>query len=446
MRTGRGVGHRLIRAFLLQAVFISLTALLGVLAARFVLQDVLIRAALQEEASYYLDRLSSGSTEPLPQTVNLRSYRVPADGPEPPHLRGLAPGYHPLPDAGDGFSAVYVAAHGADRLLFEFKGERVSDLTFYFGLVPLAVVLVIVYSAMWIAYRLSQQAVSPLVGLAQRVSTLDPMAPGSEIGFEDEHDHEVRVLAKALEQYTDRIRSFVDRERTFTRDASHELRTPITVIRLAAAALLDDDALSSRARTQAERIQAAAHDMTELVEAFLLLAREDAQGLVSEPVDMAAVVTTEIERARPLLKRKPVTVETDFQASPALSAPERVLSVLVGNLIRNAFHYTERGVVRIRLASGVLTIDDSGVGIRQEQVATLLRPFQRGAAASGGVGWGVGLTIVKRLVDRFGWELAFTSREGGGTRVRVVFARHRADSGMARDRLQAEPEDRHRPG
>jgi len=230
------------------------------------------------------------------------------------------------------------------------------------------------------------------------------------------------VLAKALEQYTDRIRSFVDRERTFTRDASHELRTPITVIRLAAAALLEHGALSPRARTQADRIQVAAHDMSELVEAFLLLAREGAQGLTGEPVDLAAVVATEIERARPLLERKPVTVESDFQSSLTLDAPERVLSILVGNLIRNAFHYTERGVVHVRLASGVLTIEDSGVGIQEEQVETLLRPFERGAASAGAAGWGVGLTIVKRLVDRFGWDLALGSREGGGTRARVVFA------------------------
>ena len=421
MATRRGVGHRLVRAFVLQAVFISLTALLGVLAARFVLQDVLIRKALEEEAGYYLQQLAASPGAALPQTVNLRSYRVSGECPAPPHLRDLGPGYHPLADAADGFSAVYVAESDSGRLLFEFKGERVSDLTFYFGLVPLAIVLVIIYSATWIAYRLSQQAISPLVRLAQQVGTLDPLGPSSEIVIDNASDLEVRVLTQALAQYTDRIQAFVERERAFTRDASHELRTPITVIRLAASALLAEETLPPRALKQVRQIEAAASDMAELVDVFLLLAREEDQALTPDPVDVEHVVSTEIERARPILEGKPVQVAYACTSVPELFVPERVLSILVGNLVRNAFLYTERGVVSVTLTGEALTIEDSGVGISEAEVSSLLKPFQRGTGHGHSEGWGVGLTIVKRLVDGFGWTLALNRRPGGGTRAHVGF-------------------------
>lgn len=421
MATRRGVGHRLVRAFVIQAVFISLTALLGVLAARFVLQDVLIRKALEDEAGYYLQQLTTSPGAPLPQTVNLRSYRVPDERSVPPHLRELGPGYHPLTDAADGFSAVYVAESDGDRLLFEFKGERVSDLTFYFGLVPLAIVLVIIYSATWIAYRLSQQAVSPLVRLAQQVATLDPLGPSSEIAIDDASDLEVRVLTQALAQYTDRIQSFVERERAFTRDASHELRTPITVIRLAASALLAEDTLPPRTLKQVRQIESAAGDMAELVDVFLLLAREADQALTPDPVDVEHVLSTEIERARPILEGKPVRVAYTCSSVPDLFVPERVLSILVSNLVRNAFLYTARGVVSVDLAGDALTIEDSGVGISEAEVSSLLKPFQRGTGRGDAEGWGVGLTIVKRLVDGFGWTLTLNRRPGGGTRACVRF-------------------------
>jgi signal transduction histidine kinase len=94
--------------------------------------------------------------------------------------------------------------------------------------------------------------------------------------------------------------------------------------------------------------------------------------------------------------------------------------VLIGNLIRNAFSYTDEGTVRIHISDRALTIEDSGVGMPSQEVEQVFKPFFRGGSKARG-GHGVGLTIVKRLSDRFGWPIRLESTVGVGTRVVVDF-------------------------
>ena len=168
------------------------------------------------------------------------------------------------------------------------------------------------------------------------------------------------------------------------------------------------------------RIKRSATDMEELTEAFLLLAREAEQGFELEPVCINDVAEYELERAEDLLAEKPVTVEFSADCRLTTPASEKVLSVLIGNIIRNAFSYTDTGTVRLHVGRNAVTIEDSGVGIPDEKVEQVFKPFVRGDTKNRG-GHGVGLTIVKRLSDRFGWPVHFHSAVGVGTRVVVEF-------------------------
>jgi signal transduction histidine kinase len=94
--------------------------------------------------------------------------------------------------------------------------------------------------------------------------------------------------------------------------------------------------------------------------------------------------------------------------------------VLFGNLIRNAFLYTEEGSIVIDIRNHSVIIKDSGKGIPQQQVDEIFKPYYRGSNASTH-GYGVGLTIVKRLSDRFNWPIRISSTPGKGTRVEVQF-------------------------
>ena len=338
-------------------------------------------------------------------------------------MRELEPGFHQLPSQAD-FSVVYVTERDTRRLYLVFDGESVGQLALYFGLVPLAGALIVLYLFAWIAYRLSRRAISPVVWLAKEVQKFDPESEKrpvfSPASLPGNPDREVLALSEALSRLSQRIDEFVDRERNFTRDASHELRSPLTVIKIAADMLLSEQELDRRVRNSVLRIKRSATDMEELTEAFLLLARESEQGFELEPVCINDVAEYELDRASDLLADKPVSVEFEADCRLITPASEKVVSVLIGNLIRNAFSYTDAGTVRLHVGERTVTIEDSGVGIPDEQVKQVFEPFVRGDTRNRG-GHGVGLTIVKRLSDRFGWPVHFHSTVGVGTRVVVEF-------------------------
>ncbi|MBK8069436.1 MAG: HAMP domain-containing histidine kinase [Rhodanobacteraceae bacterium] len=229
-----------------------------------------------------------------------------------------------------------------------------------------------------------------------------------------------RGLAEAIYGFGKRIGEFVERERIFTRDASHELRTPLTVIKMASEVLISDGQLDDYGMRNAQRIAAAARDMESLIEAFLLMAREAENALPADDFAVNSVVHDEIERAEALVGDKPIKLELVERAQFRLHAPSKVVAVLIGNLIRNAVAYTDQGHVRVTVELGMVTVEDTGVGMSAEDLKQIFQPFFRAKHGRRG-GHGVGLTIVKRLSDRFQWPIEFESEPGKGTTVRVRF-------------------------
>jgi signal transduction histidine kinase len=418
--------HRLGRAFLRQAIFISIAAILGVYAAGLLLEDVLIRRALKDEAAYFWSHRAKKADFPTPDTHNLTAYLARSGERQeiPELLRALDPGFHDLPSS-RGISLAYVNDRDGQRLYLVFDGQRVRELAIYFGLGPLAVSLVVLYLSTWMGYLISRRAVSPVIWLAREVQRLDPQAPHASAfslkRLPADANEEVHLLATSICQFALRLDAFVERERNFTRDASHELRSPITVIKMAADLLVTDSQLPDAARELVQRIQRSARDMEELMEALLLMARESEQGFSLEPVCVNDLVAEELERARLLLGAKPVEILNSAECRLTLGASDKVLSVLVGNLLRNAFSYTDAGRVAVTISTQrQVIIEDSGIGIPQQQVQQVFKPYFRAGPKRRG-GHGVGLTIVKRLCDRFGWQIEVQSRPGRGTRVTLRF-------------------------
>jgi signal transduction histidine kinase len=425
MPAARGVGARLGRTFLLQVAYISIAAVVSVYLTKVTFEGVLIRQALRDEAAFYWDRRAEDPAHPLPRTLNLTGYI----GNAPPALAGLSPGFHERNRDGE-HHVVYVSDHGSDRLVLVFDRSGVARLAALFGLLPLAVVLIGLYLSSWLAFRASRRAFSPVIALARRVRELDPAAPDpgrlERTSMPEGADEEVQELAEALARYSERLAEFVARERQFTRDASHELRSPLTVIRISSELLLADEKLGDAGRRAAERIRRAASEMDELTQAFLLLARESEAGLPSGSLAVNDVVAEEFERARELAAGKPVASRFSATHRLVVDAPQRVVAILVGNLLRNAFSYTDRGEVEVTIDDRGVVIRDTGVGMSAERLGDVGRPFVRGESPQRG-GHGVGLSIVRRLSDRFGWPVHIESEVGVGTRVEIRFPAARVE-------------------
>ena len=419
-----GLRRKIWVAFILQITAISFAAVIGVYAAATVIEEVLVKQVLAYEADHYFERLTRDPASTTPDTYFLHGVlqKAGADSAEvPAELRGLSPGYHHGVVARS--DLVYVSDAAPGRLYLSLNETRTHRLALLFGLVLCGVIIVIVYLMTWLTYRASRRALSPVIALANAVRDWDPKHPDIDALLPENlpvrADGDVESLAYALHGFATRLEEFVERERAFTRDASHELRTPLTVIKASADMLLDDE-VPPFAQRAANRILRAVRDMESLIESFLILARESDTGLPEEEFSVNDAVREEIDRAQPLVEGKPVHILLEENDAFALNSSPRAFGVLVGNLIRNACQYTEEGSVTVIVENDRVVVHDTGVGMSEQELARAFVSFFRGEQGRGS-GHGIGLAIVKRLADRFGWEVGMSSEQDAGTTVSVIF-------------------------
>jgi len=251
-----------------------------------------------------------------------------------------------------------------------------------------------------------RRAVAPVAHLAKVVAEIDPQQLSDEdhkrIEASRFGDDEVGLLATTIEKTLARISAFIERERYFTGSASHELRTPITVI-MGALELLEQSDLSAADAKVVDRVKRATFEMKATVEMFLCLARETDSGLYSEQFLVAPVVSQAIDQQRHLLNGKSVDLDIDDLAAPRVCGHPQAFSIAVNNLVRNAFEHTLNGQVpiTIRIREHELFVSNQ-VCSDAEEGRTPTESSQ---------GYGLGLGIVQRLCERNGWSFSLHADE-----------------------------------
>ena len=426
--TGSTIRNRLSRKMTLQACLIGLVAVLSIGSASVVIEQLFVHEALEQEAEHYWNRYEENINAAVPNTANLTGYMsdVGSDEGLPEEIKGRGLGFESLHGL-TAHSLMYTSEREGKRLYLLFDGRSVTRLALFFGLFPLTIVLLLIYLAAWWIYRESNVLLSPIVWLANKFDNFDPAHPDANIAdvrdIPGDIDWEVEKLVTSLSSYSRRIQRFVERERAFTRDASHEFRTPLTVIKMASDLLLAEQKLDDYSKKFATRIKGSARDMEELIDAFLILARETDKEFKDEPCDIIDIVQREVDSASIYLEGKPVVVEIDQQYPLQLLTARKVASIVLGNLIRNAILYTNEGSVSITVKQYSVCIADTGIGMGQEQIKKIFQPYYRAEHGNKTTrkGYGVGLTIVKRLSDRFNWIVKVESEENVGTTFEIFF-------------------------
>ena len=210
---------------------------------------------------------------------------------------------------------------------------------------------------------------------------------------------------------------------------SHELRTPLNAV-LGFTQLLQIEASQAAASSQVAKlghIRSAGEHLLSLINDVLDLSSLESGELKLQlqPVDMATLVAQSVPLVESLAAQHEVTIRTRAVEGIALADPKRVRQVLF-NLFSNAIKYNRRGgqvliESRIEGPRVVLTVRDTGRGLAPDQVAHLFEPFNRLGVESEGIeGTGIGLTIVKALVEGMGGTVAVSSRRGQGTVFEVA--------------------------
>jgi len=422
MRPARSsLRYRVAFSFAWFGALVSLLLAIGLYFSAHDLGKRLIDETLQAEMEDYLARRARNPHSLPPNTLSLRGYVVaPGDTQTevPDAVRNLPLGRYEMQLDGMPHRAIVTRRDGLRYVMLFNQGpqiQRENRFVFYLAGGILIMVLLSAAGGYWLAGRV----VEPVVRLSKEVGDASPEGQSPALSEHFTED-ELGELARAFDGYLSRLRAFIDRERSFTADVSHELRTPLAVIQGATEVLAGDPHLNPKQKQRIDRIERAGRDMTELTTALLLMAREETAG--AQPDEQCAVkdvVRDCVEKHRHLIEGRPAALDLSIEAEPALPAERTLLAIVIGNLIRNAFSYTETGKIVIRLQADRLVVSDTGIGIKADELARVFQRYYKGSASKGA---GIGLSLVKRICDRYGWEVQIESRENEGTTAQLIFS------------------------
>jgi len=409
---------RVVFAFGLFAALLGIISGFGMLATLRVTEDRMVERQLRLSVTDYIGRSGVDPGAAPPHSAFLKSYREPVD--LPAALRNWAAG---SPDDGyyefqsDELHVAVVTTGEPPRPLYvvadvsEIEASATEEAWWIIGLVTIVAILTVL--AIVLGAFISRRAIDPVVRLAEAVGGINPEQLSDDdwrrVKAGNFHDDEVGLLARTLEKTLKRICAFIDRERYFTNAASHELRTPITVI-TGALELLERAELPNNASRAVGRIERATIDMQTTIDMFLCLSRESDDSSYSEHFEVGPLVEHAIEQQRHLLANKNVSVDVKRSSNPSLLGHPQAFAIAVGNLIRNAFEHTphDQGPVSVRIDRHEVSVRNHS-GLEVNDPEELSRRRSRGSETQG---FGLGLGIVERLCENYGWTFTLDVNRG----------------------------------
>ena len=382
------------------------------------------RQILESAALTYVEQRAVDPNAPLPRVGILRSWlvheREPTPG-MPAFLAPLAPGYYSseggtsMEDTGYSFHAL-VTPFGSARLVTfldidEFETQQNHDSMW----TALGSMMFVAFIAVMIGW-LHNNLVRPVRDLANRMQAIDPAIKGQRLptGYAPA---EIQIIARASNAHLERVERFIERERSLLDQASHEFRTPLSVI-AGAVDVLRKQELPASSQPALERIRSTVDSFSDIIVALLYLARETSS--TDGPQEITALHTLLpklIADHEHLLAGKPVRFDMKQLAPTIVEASEAMVRIAVSNLIRNAVENTTAGRIEVSLLDGVVGITDSGSGFDPVEVARRYRESLRAAAPIRGQG--LGLFLISRICDRFGWQFSIENLPLSGTVARL---------------------------
>ncbi|MEZ0577669.1 ATP-binding protein [Nocardioides sp. MH1] len=311
-----------------------------------------------------------------------------------------------VPTQSDGYALVIAQSlDDQDRIL-----RRLGWVTIAFG----GIGVLAAGMAGWLVASNGLRPVRRLTSSVERIARTEDLTV-----LPVEGDDEVARLATAFNQMLIALDASRVRQRQLVADASHELRTPLTSLRTNIDLLTMSGDLSSippKAREELmEDIRAQIEELTTLIGDLTELARDEPVAPTVEAVDLADVVDHAVQRVR---RRAPSVTFEVFTRPWWVVGEAPALERAVTNLLDNAAKWSpDGGLVTVRLSDGVLTVDDQGPGIPEDERARIFDRFWRSATSRTLPGSGLGLAIVRRVAERHAGTVQATENVGGGARL-----------------------------
>jgi signal transduction histidine kinase len=302
---------------------------------------------------------------------------------------------------------VAVSLEDASWLVFTADGDRAGPFRLLrFGLSMLLIAAVVAVVSWWAARRLT----APIAAFARAAERLG--VEGEVRLLPEEGPRELRSATRAFNRMQERLRRYVDDRTQMLAAISHDLRTPLTRLRLRAEFVEDPD--------QQRRMMADLDEMEAMIASTLAFARDDARREPRTRIDLAALLESMADDLADAGRQ----VGYEGPRQRIVSARPVALRRAVGNLLDNALKYA--GAARLRLEEGqgkvVVSVEDRGPGIPEAEMEAVFAPFyriERSRSRDTG-GAGLGLSIARTVARAHGGDVVLENRAGGGLRASLV--------------------------
>ncbi|MFC4275712.1 sensor histidine kinase [Achromobacter aloeverae] len=372
----------------------------------------------------------------------------------PEWLRHLPPGFHKIERGGRVWHVMASDQDGVRYMLLRDYTDYEQGLrrSHWLTVGAVAASLLLAFLLGTLATR---RVLRPLARLATQMSGRAGLPPRTRLAPDYPRD-EVGQLAAAFDDTYNQLEQALEREQLFTADVSHELRTPLMVVSSSSEVLLEGVNLETGQIAQLRRIQAAAHDMRQHLDAYLMLARgrADASGfpratvltvareqvaqwhararrldvaLYCEDIDgvegVGGIEGIEGVKDAEALDAAGAVALAPRQASALPAYPAPLLRIVLSNLIRNALqHATGARRVTVRAGRDSMEVRDDGAGIPADKQESAFAPFFQGHKG-GAENLGLGLSLVQRICHHQHWRVTLHSMPGQGSRFHVDLRR-----------------------
>ncbi len=409
MNTKQPLERRIIIAFTLMTLLVSGTFSLGIVGIVHFIEEHLVSQELNRQLHVVVhEDLPKGHPPRLdPEThfyaSNLEEFTI------PPQFNHQQPGFTEIVDGAEAFYVYMQEINGVRYVLVQEQDEFEQREQALFNVVLAGFLLSIVGA--WVLGRfMARKIMQPVSRLAQQVQHRDQLLPLAPPLAPEYADDEIGHLAAAFDRTLGKLRNSLEREKLFTSDVSHELRTPLMII-ASSSELLAEANLSEKENTHLKRIQRASEEMHDLVQTFLILARsKPEEAFLGGQATLQKITDAQVELWKPLFIDKRIHFELCIAQPPSTTLYNATfLRTVLSNLLRNAWHYTEQGEVKLTLYTDSFTVEDTGIGIPVGFQESIFEPFSRGQNARG-EGLGLGLSLVRRICTHQGWSIQVSSR------------------------------------
>jgi signal transduction histidine kinase len=291
------------------------------------------------------------------------------------------------------------------------------------------------------SFMIARKALKPLEKIARDIDMIQVDKPLSKLNVPRSGD-EIESVAVSFNKLIQRIGTLIEFQRNFLADASHELKTPLTVIQTEIEMLLMKTGLKKEEREDLRQLLSEAEYAAKIASDLIYLSKLESSVVERfVPVNFDTIVENVVSHQRPVAKRKGISLDVELRYKKEVKVSAVLLHRAFVNILENSIKYSRNdGRVSIKTfeddttSRAILTVEDNGIGISDEELPRVFDRFYRTRSARSGneKGSGLGLSIAKRIVEQHQGTITIKSKLNVGTSVRVEIP------GLKKGMLEAE--------